>query len=161
MPEPAIVHLATPEDTARLAQSLAPYLVAGDTLLLAGPIGAGKTHFARSLIQQRLMALGRVEDIPSPTFTLVQTYDGDTVEIWHADLYRLTSVEDIIELGLDEAFDTAITLIEWPDRLGDETPENACKIDFCVEGESRDARVLWIDPRLDRWLSDYREGKAA
>src|SRR6056297_2376404 len=112
--------LATPESTDRLAALLAPLLVAGDVVLLSGPIGAGKTHFARALIQTRLAAQGRMEDIPSPTFTLVQTYDDEEVEIWHADLYRLTSADDVIELGLDEAFETAITLIEWPDRLGDD-----------------------------------------
>src|SRR5690606_21268904 len=100
-----------------------------DVFLLEGPIGAGKTHFARSLIRA-LQGPGSVEDIPSPTFTLVQTYDSAAGEIWHADLYRLTSVGEAFELGLDEAFETAICLIEWPDRLGQAAPANALTLRF-------------------------------
>ena len=90
-------------------------LRAGDCVLLEGPIGAGKTHFCRALIRARL---GREEDVPSPTFTLVQTYDAD-VEIWHADLYRLSHPDEALELGLEDAFASAICLVEWPERLGE------------------------------------------
>lgn len=108
--------------TTALAARLAPLLRAGDTLLLSGPVGAGKSHFARSLIRA---AAGAQIDVPSPTFTLVQTYGTPQAEIWHADLYRLGHVDEIIELGLEEAFDTAICLIEWPDRLAGHHPANA------------------------------------
>ena len=145
--------------TGRLAVLLAPLLRPGDTILLDGPIGTGKTHFARSLIQWRLARADRVEDVPSPTFTLVQTYDDGTCEIWHADLYRLTDPLDVIELGLDEAMRDAITLIEWPDRMGDMTPENACRIHFSHEGEGRAAQIVWPDARLDAWRRAY-EGEA-
>ena len=131
--------LADEQATARLAQRLAPFLAAGDTLLLHGPIGAGKTHFCRNLIQTRL---GRTEDVPSPTFTLVQTYDAD-VEIWHADLYRLTHPDEAQELGLDDAFASAICLVEWPDRLGHHTPQNAIHLTFSTAGN---VRLLRIDP---------------
>lgn len=116
------IALATPEETTRLAGWLGRQLGPGDSLLLEGPIGAGKSHFCRGLIQARLVALGRMEDIPSPTFTLVQVYDAGPVEIWHADLYRLTGPDEVIELGLDHAFESAICLVEWPDRLGDARP---------------------------------------
>lgn len=102
--------------TAAFARALAPELAAGDTLLLDGPVGAGKSHFARALIRARLQ--NPAEDVPSPTFTLVQAYDG-TPPIWHSDLYRLTDAAEIDELGLTEALPDAITLIEWPDRMED------------------------------------------
>ena len=113
---------------------------------MSGNVGAGKTHFARALIQSRLNV---VEDVPSPTFTLVQTYDSDLGEIWHADLYRLTSPQEIEELGLTDAFETAICLVEWPDRLGSLAPDHALSLDF-TDGPERGARVLnaqWSDPK--------------
>ena len=113
--------------TEALAARLAPRLSAGDTLLLSGAIGAGKTTFARALIRARL---GRAEDVPSPTFTLVQTYAADRVEIWHADLYRLSDPQEVLELGLDEAFTNAICLVEWPDRLGPDAPADALSMRF-------------------------------
>lgn len=137
------IELPSPEATAALARRIAPLLTAGDTLLLEGPIGAGKTHFARALIQARLAAAGRAEEVPSPTFTLVQTYCDGNVPIWHADLYRLGSPAEVIELGLEEAFETAICLIEWPDRLGDLAPAGAVKLSF-AQGTETDTRLLTI-----------------
>lgn len=119
--------------TALLGCWFAPRLRAGDCLLLEGPIGAGKSHFARALIQARL---GRAEDVPSPTFTLVQTYQAD-VELWHADLYRLGHPDEVLELGLEGAFDTAICLVEWPDRLGRHVPPGALRLRFAHEGDGR------------------------
>lgn len=112
--------------TEALAAWLAPRLRAGDTLLLSGPIGAGKTTFARALI--RAATGNPAEEVPSPTFTLVQTYDTAQGTIWHADLYRLGHPDEAWELGLDDAFDTAICLIEWPDRLGDLAPDGTLAI---------------------------------
>lgn len=130
-----ILPLADADATARLAEWFAPRLRAGDVLLLDGPIGAGKTHFARALIRARV---GAGEDVPSPTFTLVQSYGADP-EIWHADLYRLSHPDEVIELGLDEAFEAAICLIEWPERLGSDRPEKALSLRFSLtaEGASR------------------------
>lgn len=134
-------HLSSEQQTTRFGQRLASLLHPGDTLLLQGPIGAGKTHLARALIQERLSKAGLLEDVPSPTYTLVQTYfDGDC-EIWHADLYRLTDPEEVLEIGLDAAFDDAIVLIEWPDRLGSGVPRNALTIDLGVEGGGRRVRL--------------------
>lgn len=136
------------EDTARLGVWLAPRLAAGDVVLLEGPIGAGKSHLARALIRARL---GYDEDIPSPTFTLVQVYetmapDGTAgPEIWHADLYRLGHPDEVLELGLDAAFQTGICLIEWPDRLGALVPADAISLRLSsrpvAEGEGRWASV--------------------
>lgn len=137
------IPLPSAEATAGLGAFLAPRLKPGDTLLLSGPIGAGKTHLARALIQARLAATGRCEDVPSPTFTLVQTYDAGSTEIWHADLYRLTDSSEIAELGLEEAYDTAICLVEWPDRLGPDTPADALHIDLAMtpDGLARTAEL--------------------
>lgn len=135
--KPISIFLPSEEDTTRLGAWFAPRLRAGDTILLSGSIGAGKSHFARALIRARL---GRAEDIPSPTFTLVQTYEAD-VEIWHSDLYRLSHPDEVLELGLDEAFSTAICLIEWPDRLASLTPETAISINLSAQGEGRIAVI--------------------
>ena len=144
-------HLASSDDTARLAEQLGARLAPGDVLLLEGEIGAGKTHFARSLIQS---VIDTPEDIPSPTFTLVQTYETPLGAIWHADLYRLTSVYEIEELGLVEAFESAVCLVEWPDRLGDLRPDNSLRFAFSMDGESeqRRLRLTWQADKWDRIL---------
>ena len=102
---PLTLTLRSADATARLAERLGALLHPGDCLLLDGPIGAGKTHFARALIQS-LMDVP--EDVPSPTFTLVQTYDTGAGELWHADLYRLSSPDEIEELGLTHEVDGEI-----------------------------------------------------
>ncbi|SDD63453.1 tRNA (adenosine(37)-N6)-threonylcarbamoyltransferase complex ATPase subunit type 1 TsaE [Ruegeria marina] len=147
---PLILSLESPEETARLAVAIGATLRPGDCILLAGEIGCGKTHFARSLIQSLLPS---PEDVPSPTFTLVQVYETDRGEIWHSDLYRLTAIEEIEELGLTDAFTDAITLIEWPDRLGSLAPENALSVNFVADPIHESRRVLtlsWTDPK---WTS--------
>jgi tRNA threonylcarbamoyladenosine biosynthesis protein TsaE len=138
------------EDTTAWAAQFALCLRAGDTLLLHGEIGAGKSVTARAIIRARL---AQAEDVPSPTFTLVQTYQGkDQVEIWHADLYRLTHPDEAFELGLEDAFSQAICLIEWPDRLGDEVPQTALNIHL----EAQDGgHLMMITPPL-AWADRLR-----
>lgn len=135
--------------TTRFAVALAPLLRAGDTILLQGGLGAGKTHFARGVIQARLALAGVVEDVPSPTFTLVQVYDDGLSEIWHSDLYRLSGPDEVLELGLDEAFESAICLVEWPDRLGDHAPTDALTLAFSTgpEEQVREIRATSEDVR--------------
>lgn len=115
----------TEEETLQFGRRLAPLLAPGDVLLLEGEIGAGKSFLARAIIRARC---GEEIDVPSPTYTLVQTYDDGPVEIWHADLYRLTDPEEATELGLIDAFDSAICLIEWPGQLGPDRPDTALTI---------------------------------
>lgn len=145
--------LQSPEQTASLAQFLATKLDTGDVILLTGDIGAGKTHFARSLIQARL---GYAEDVPSPTFTLVQTYEAEGADLWHADLYRLTSPDEILELGLIDAFDDAICLVEWPDRLAELAPKAALSMTLKMT-EAPGERLLslsWDDNKWNAILKD-------
>lgn len=139
--------LPDPEATDTLARSLAPCLGVGDVLLLDGQIGAGKTHFARALIRA---LLDRDEDVPSPTFTLIQTYDAPGFEIWHADLYRLGHPDELCELGLDEAFETAICLIEWPDRLAGLAPADALWLSFAPSTDG-EGRIVTLKGDAARW----------
>ncbi|GGL54991.1 tRNA (adenosine(37)-N6)-threonylcarbamoyltransferase complex ATPase subunit type 1 TsaE [Wenxinia marina] len=120
---------ATRDLAARLAGAARP----GDVLLLSGPVGAGKTAFARAFIRARLRSPGT--EVPSPTFTLVQTYDDGKAEIWHADLYRLSHPDEALELGLGDAFETAICLVEWPDRLGSLAPEDALHLHLSADAD--------------------------
>ncbi|EEE37917.1 uncharacterized P-loop hydrolase UPF0079 [Rhodobacteraceae bacterium KLH11] len=147
MNAPLNLTLHSPEETAAIAARMGSRLQPGDTILLEGAIGSGKTHFARALIQS---VLAVSEDIPSPTFTLVQVYDTELGEVWHSDLYRLGSVEEIEELGLIDAFEASICLIEWPDKLGSLTPQPALLIRFTADPDDHDTRHLtlsWSDPK--------------
>lgn len=109
------VDLADEAATARLARRLAQMVRPGDVIALDGPLGSGKTAFARAFIQS---LADPAEDVPSPTFTLAQLYDCAIGTIWHFDLYRLDKADDALELGIEDAFADGISLIEWPDRLG-------------------------------------------
>ena len=139
--------LADEAATGVLATQIAQRLQPGDTVLLTGEIGAGKSAFARALIRARL---GRIEDVPSPTFTLVQTYEDDAGDIWHCDLYRLTHPDEALELGLDEAFETAICLIEWPDRLGDVAPTTALSLAFEAQEDKHHVTITGLTPWANR-----------
>ncbi len=146
--------IQSPDDMGNLARKIAAHVGAGDCLLLEGIIGAGKSHFARSLIQS---LLPQPEDIPSPTFTLVQTYDGPSCEIWHSDLYRLSSLDEVFELGLVEAFDSEITLVEWPEKLEDVAPDHALRLKIALHGIAEDARTItfeWSDPKWSPLLEE-------
>ena len=144
--------LSSPEATSELAVNLANRLSAGDVILFTGDIGAGKTHFSRALIQS---LLAEPEDVPSPTFTLVQIYEVHQFEIWHADLYRLTSPDEVVELGLTDAFNDAVCLVEWPDRLAELAPENALSIELKMTDQTgeREMALNWMDPKWDQRLA--------
>ncbi len=144
---PITIALPNETDTVELASRIALLLAPGDTLLLEGSIGAGKSAFARALIRARL---GRMEDVPSPTFTLVQTYEDPEGDIWHCDLYRLTHPDEVFELGLDEAFTTAICLIEWPDRLGTDAPKNALRLAFAAGDTEHSVQITTTPEWHDR-----------
>lgn len=133
----------SPEETAKLAQLFADHARDGTTILLDGNLGAGKSHFARSYIQHLMTQAGDMFEVPSPTFTLVQTYQINMLEIWHADLYRLSFFEELVELGLDTALDRATCLIEWPDRLGPISPPSAATVHLKML-EEENARQITV-----------------
>ena len=151
------IDLRNADETANLARFLSKKVQAGDTILLGGSVGAGKTHFARSFIKSLLVD---DEDVPSPTFTLVQTYDTKVGEVWHADLYRLHTEQEVEELGLSDAMTDAICLIEWPDRLGSYAPKDGLLINIKPSDtlDSRAITVEWSDPKwakkIEGWQND-------
>lgn len=128
--------------TQAFGRRLADRLRAGDVVLLSGDLGAGKTALARSVIE----AMTGVADAPSPTYTLVQVYETRTGDaLWHADLYRVEGDGELDEIGLEDAFDEAITLVEWPDRLGRWLPSDRLEISITHSGagmdSAREARI--------------------
>ena len=133
--------LADLSATEAFGRRLAGQLRARDVVTLEGPLGAGKTALARAVIRT---LLGATEaDVPSPTFTLVQTYDApDGLAIWHVDLYRLDGPSDVIELGLDDAFDHGLTLIEWPDRMGSSLPRDRLALHFSPPVDDHRAVII-------------------
>lgn len=136
-----IAEFDLPDEAATLAlgAALARRLRAGDLVALRGDLGAGKTALARGLIRA---LFGADIEVPSPTFTLVQTYDPpDGPAVWHVDLYRLEQPEEAIELGLEDAFADAVSLIEWPDRLGPYLPARRLDLTLTHAGDGRRASL--------------------
>ncbi len=133
------VHLATTEETERLGQDLALSLRKGDLVTLSGELGAGKSTLARGLI--RTIADDNGYDVPSPTFTIVQSYPELRLPISHVDLYRLSSADEIDELGLDEALDDGAVLVEWPERGADALPAPNLRVTLLSEGDGRKAII--------------------
>ena len=125
-------------DTTRLGAAIGRELQVGEAVCLSGPLGAGKSTLARGLI--RCLA-GEEIEAPSPTFTLVQTYEAPRLTVSHFDLYRLESAEEVFELGFDEALDAGAAVVEWPDRLGRHLPADRLDVELSFDGESRRARL--------------------
>lgn len=142
LPDPA----ATDALGARLAEILRP----GDVVALEGPLGSGKTALARAAIRA---LTDPSEDVPSPTFTLVQVYQSDAGPLYHFDLYRLEAADQAVELGVDDAFADGISLVEWPDRLGGYLPRRHLKITLAAgtQKDSRIARISGGTQWKERW----------
>ena len=125
--------------TARLGQAIAGALKAGEAVCLSGPLGAGKSTLARALIRALTTAK---EEVPSPTFTLVQFYEGARLRVAHFDLYRLSNPDEAYEIGLDEALDDGAAVIEWPERLEGRLPPDRLDVEIGFEGRGRSARLV-------------------
>jgi tRNA threonylcarbamoyladenosine biosynthesis protein TsaE len=132
------IALADAAATHALGRRVGERLTPGDVVCLAGNLGAGKTTLARGVIEAWT---GEAEEAPSPTYTLVQTYEGPRGELWHVDLYRLKQPQEAWELGLEDAFAIAATLIEWPERLEGHLPHDRLDIELSPEGEGRRAAL--------------------
>ena len=145
--------LLNPAATAAAAGRLAELCQPGDVICLFGDLGAGKTTFARGFLR----ALGVTDEIPSPTFNLLLTYDTAACTIWHFDLYRLNEPNEIIELGFEDALADGISLIEWPDRLGNWLPERRIEI-YLIETKAdtrRQLRLRAVGAGFERWRAPW------
>lgn len=135
------VLLRLPDEAATqdLGAALASRLRRGEAICLTGPLGAGKSTLARALVRALTTP---DEDVPSPTFTLVQFYDGPDFPLAHFDLYRLTSPDEAYEIGLDEALEDGAALIEWPERLEGHLPADRLDITISPQGDGRLAHLV-------------------
>lgn len=130
--------LADEAATARLGAAIAAGLRTGEAVCLSGPLGAGKSTLARALV--RALTTPK-EEVPSPTFTLVQFYVGPRLAVAHFDLYRLTRAEEAYEIGLDDALDEGAAVIEWPERLGAHLPADRLDVEIGHTEEEAGRRV--------------------
>ncbi len=128
-------------DTAQLAEKLAVISKQGDIWALNGTLGAGKSVFARAFIQK----LTGATEVPSPTFTLLQTYGADSFDIYHYDLYRLEKATDIFELGVEEAFYSGVSLVEWPERMASFAPRNMWNVQIEMTKDGRKITISTDD----------------
>jgi len=123
--------------TERLGARIADHLRPGDLVALSGDLGAGKTTLARAILTR----LGVAENVPSPTFTLVQSYQTPALTIGHFDLYRLKSSRELDELGLDEVLEQGAALIEWPERAEARLPDDRLMVELSGQGDGRRASL--------------------
>ena len=139
--------LADEADTLALGASLAALACAGDVIALSGPLGVGKTTLVRGF----LAGLGHDDEVPSPSFAIVQPYEALDPPAWHVDLYRLNDPSEMAELGLDAAGD-AVLLVEWPEHAGVDAWPDALRLtlDFAAAG-GRSLTVLVPPPWEGRW----------
>lgn len=132
--------------TSALGRALAPALGPGDLVALSGPLGAGKSYLARAMIRA---ALGEPEaQVASPSYTLVNVYKADPIEIWHADLYRLSDAEELVEVGLEDAARDSILLVEWAERWSPLPPRH---LSVTLNPHPDDAREITIEAVGPGW----------
>ncbi len=157
-----VYNCKTEPDTENLARSLAEISRVGDVWALFGTLGMGKSVLSRAFVKK----LTAASEVPSPTFTLVQTYSAPEFEIYHYDLYRLKSPEEIWELNIEEAVYTGVCLIEWPEKMGAYLPKNIFKVNIAampdggrkiaitVNSKDKSERLQAMERRADEQLND-------
>ena len=149
------VRLTDLSQTKKLAESLAKLLKTGDVIALYGTLGVGKTAFTRFLVQS---FCGEKEEVPSPTFTLLQTYETDDFPIYHFDLYRLKKPDEVLELGIEDAFYDGVSLIEWPEKMGGYLPKKKIlKIEIECQDEVRTFTFSSENPKWNERLEKWKE----
>lgn len=136
------MNLADEAQTARLGVVIAAALRPGEAVCLSGPLGAGKSTLARALVRALTTP---DEEVPSPTFTLVQFYEGARLNVAHFDLYRLSSADEAYEIGLDDALNEGAAVIEWPERLGDQLPPDRLDVEISL-ADDVDGRRVRLSP---------------
>ena len=146
-------YLTTAEaDTIKLGQKLAHIAQKGDTFALFGTLGMGKSVLARAFIQE----LTGAREVPSPTFTLLQSYETPDFEIYHFDLYRLKSPEEIFEIGVEEALYDGVCLIEWPEQMGGYLPRDIFRVEFQPQGQGRQITIRAVSPQKQQRLKQLK-----
>lgn len=153
------VRTGSPRETKRLAAALSHYLRAGDVISLTGELGAGKTCFTQGLAQ----SLGIKENITSPTFNLIKEYKNH-IPLYHFDVYRLTSPEELYDLGYEEYFyGDGVTVIEWGDKIEELLPDVFLRIEFqrlldlTLDDNVREIRISYTGGRWKRILQEWIE----
>ena len=142
--EELLINSQSFKDISAIAKRLSEILEIGDILFLKGSIGAGKSFFARCIIREYLNISKVYEDIPSPSFSLVQTYDNIKPKVCHVDLYRISFSSELEEIGLNTIYENFLTIVEWPERLGEKIPDTFIQIEFKDCHKNYDERNLKI-----------------
>ena len=147
------VSCANQHEVEQLAAKLVVAIGAGDLLALTGDLGAGKTTFARAFI--RAVLEDDMAEVPSPTFTLVQTYETEGFDIYHTDLYRIQEPDEVYDLGLDDDRSASVLLVEWPERMPEDWWQGALAISLrrtagTKAGED-EARTIQFSSDVSGW----------
>ncbi|MBB37218.1 MAG: tRNA (adenosine(37)-N6)-threonylcarbamoyltransferase complex ATPase subunit type 1 TsaE [Hirschia sp.] len=147
------IALKDDEATARLGRTLAEMVRPGDVIALKGDLGAGKSTLARALIRKLLQ--NEDLEVPSPTFTIVLTYEAEHLPIWHFDLYRLEDEQDLPELGFEDSQD-GLALIEWPERMGHSLPKWRLDLELEIVSDGRIAHIVGYGPEWSERIDSLK-----
>ena len=139
------LHTRTPSETRRLGERIGRRLQAGDVVLLSGELGAGKTVLAQGIAR----GMGVTDPVKSSSFVIMNEYDGASLRLYHADLYRLEDPAQVAELALDELASRGVLVVEWPERAGAEMPEERLMVRLAYEGAK--GRVIEIEGVGERY----------
>ena len=142
---------ASEEETFKFGEALGVVAEKGDCFALYGTLGMGKSVLSRGFIKK----LSGEGEVPSPTFTLVQMYRAEKFEIYHYDLYRLKFPDEVFELSIEEALSQGVTLIEWPEKMGDYLPKDAFVVEITPEKGKRVIKISCRDEKKFKRLNVF------